>query len=901
MLNVKIELMLRKNVMKKILFLTFIMISLNLFAGYKDIPVTRDLDPNAEYDTYQDWLEDHPQQQTHSSEVNRMLSNQRDEGFLIIVNDDLYENIESSIQTYQEDLANEGFDSFVLEFDGTSHFDLKVQIIVYNQTENVTNVVLIGDLPVPWFELFEDFNNNGIQDDDEAWVEFPCDLYYTDIDGSWEDNDNNGIYDYHEGDKHPEIGIGRIVANNMNMLSETESELITNYFQKNHLYRTGIITSHETSLAYIDDDWSYWGSEYQQAMQLAYPSVELVNDDEETIASDYRDNRLIADYEFIQVHVHSGPNAHYFYYNDGNNYELVNNYEIEGINPTAHFYNLFCCSNSRYTTVNNMGGMYLYGSDHGLATIGSTKTGSMLGFSDFYQPFSEDLTIGESLRLWWEANVDTGPDWRWERAWFYGMIVQGDPSLLREYEQGDVVCIPQDFSTIQEGIDAASDGFIIFVDDGIYPENLTISGKNIILQSINGAGNCIIDAFSDDSVINIQDSDNSEIRGFTIQNGSAAYGGGGINISGSPLIEDCIIWNNIATRGGGIYVTGNPTIRNNIIQNNAVTVAGGGIVSYSGEMILENNLITQNHSDIYGGGVHIETSGYVEITNNQLSENTSMRGSAICFHAENAGGFIKNNLVIENSSQYLHSDFGQELESIEIINNTFANNIVDSLGIYVYKAVLINNIIWNNADQEITIGTGADVEVRYCNIQGGWEGEGNINVLPRFAGQSYGDYSITGFSHCVGAGISEIEINGTIYYAPEFDIEGTIRPAPVGTNPDIGAYENLNGEPYVSAENTQLLVPEYKLQNYPNPFNPSTTISFESTDSNEYARIEIYNLKGQKVRKFDVILNGVEGESNSIEWNGTDLNNKQVGSGIYLYKLIIDKKTVASKKMLMIK
>ncbi|MBT5420617.1 MAG: hypothetical protein HOK80_06970, partial [Candidatus Cloacimonetes bacterium] len=304
--------------MKKILFLTFIMISLNLFAGYKDIPVTRDLDPNAEYDTYQDWLEDHPQQQTHSSEVNRMLSNQRDEGFLIIVNDDLYENIESSIQTYQEDLANEGFDSFVLQFDGTSHFDLKVQIIVYNQTENVTNVVLIGDLPVPWFELFEDFNNNGIQDDDEAWVEFPCDLYYTDIDGSWEDNDNNGIYDYHEGDKHPEIGTGRIVANNMNMLSETESELITNYFQKNHLYRTGIITSHETSLAYIDDDWSYWGSEYQQAMQLAYPSVELVNDDEETIASDYRDNRLIADYEFIQVHVHSGPNAHYFYYNDGN-------------------------------------------------------------------------------------------------------------------------------------------------------------------------------------------------------------------------------------------------------------------------------------------------------------------------------------------------------------------------------------------------------------------------------------------------------------------------------------------------------------------------------------------------------------------------------------------------------
>ena len=128
--------------MKKLILLTLIIVSCNLFARYKDIPVTRDLDPNAEYDTYQDWLAGHPQQQTHSREVSRMLSNQRDEGFLIVVNNDLYEDIEQSIQTYQEDLANEGFDSFVLLFDGTSHFDLKVQIIVYNQIENVTNIVM---------------------------------------------------------------------------------------------------------------------------------------------------------------------------------------------------------------------------------------------------------------------------------------------------------------------------------------------------------------------------------------------------------------------------------------------------------------------------------------------------------------------------------------------------------------------------------------------------------------------------------------------------------------------------------------------------------------------------------------------------------------------------------------
>jgi len=885
--------------MKKLLLFTFIIISCSLLAWYKDIPVTRDLDPNAEYDTYQDWVEAHPQQQTHSREASRMSSNQRDEGFLIVINSDIYEDIEQSIQTYQEDLANEGFDSFVLLFDGTSHFDLKVQIIVYNQTENVTNVVLIGDLPVAWFELFEDFNNNGIQDDDEEWVEFPCDLYYTDIDGVWEDTDTNGIYDYHEGDKHPEIGIGRIVTDNMSMLSETEAELINDYFHKNHLFRTGIILSHETSLAYIDDDWSYWGPEYQQAMLLAYPSVELVNNDEETIASDYRDNRLIADYEFIQVHVHSGPNAHYFYYNNGNSYELFNNYEIEGINPTAHFYNLFCCSNSRYTTANNMGGMYIYGSDHGLATIGSTKTGSMLGFTDFYQPFSEDLTIGESLRLWWETNVDTGPDWRWERAWFYGMIIQGDPSLLREYEQGDVIYIPQDFPTIQQGIDAASDGFIVFVDDGLYQENLIIDGKDIILQSIDGAESCIIDGGSNDSVIIIENSDNSVIRGFTIQNGLASYGGGGISISGSPLMKECIIRDNSATRGGGIFITGSPIIENNVIQNNSVTVAGAGIVSYGGSAIIQNNSILENVSDHYGGGIHIEDSDDVIIVSNEIMDNSALhKGGGACFYAEGYGGTFNNNLVANNTSEQSSAIFFS-FGNYTLISNTIANNSINEQGLVFddySQAILINNIIWNNADEEIFVGPDTDVIVRYCNIESGWEGEGNINVLPRFAGQSYGDYSITGFSHCVGAGIEEIEINETLCFAPEFDIEGTIRPAPIGSNPDIGAYENLNGEPYVSAEINQVIKPDYVLQNYPNPFNPSTTISFETTNLHENARIDILNLKGQKIRQYSIVNN-----QSSISWNGTDSNNKSVSSGIYFYKLIIDEKAVASNKMLLIK
>ena len=53
-------------------------------------------------------------------------------------------------------------------------------------------------------------------------------------------------------------------------------------------------------------------------------------------------------------------------------------------------------------------------------------------------------------------------------------------------------------------------------------------------------------------------------------------------------------------------------------------------------------------------------------------------------------------------------------------------------------------------------------------------------------------------------------------------------------------------------------------QNYPNPFNPSTTISFQLNTEN--TELIIYNLKGQKVKEFDVILSPEsslgKGESN---------------------------------------
>ncbi len=88
-------------------------------------------------------------------------------------------------------------------------------------------------------------------------------------------------------------------------------------------------------------------------------------------------------------------------------------------------------------------------------------------------------------------------------------------------------------------------------------------------------------------------------------------------------------------------------------------------------------------------------------------------------------------------------------------------------------------------------------------------------------------------------------------------------------------------------------------QNYPNPFNFSTTISYNLT-TNEHSnpKIEIYNIKGQKIRTLNGNPKLVKG---SVVWNGTNENNQAVSSGIYFYQLRTEKYFSQTKRMMLLK
>jgi Carboxypeptidase regulatory-like domain/FlgD Ig-like domain len=98
----------------------------------------------------------------------------------------------------------------------------------------------------------------------------------------------------------------------------------------------------------------------------------------------------------------------------------------------------------------------------------------------------------------------------------------------------------------------------------------------------------------------------------------------------------------------------------------------------------------------------------------------------------------------------------------------------------------------------------------------------------------------------------------------------------------------------VGIDQDQLINNGIKLSNYPNPFNPTTEIMFQISNFSAAGKIEIYNLKGQKVRQFSIF-----NHQSSITWNGDDDNGTPVSSGIYLYRLVAGNVDISRKCLLL--
>ncbi|MFC2107043.1 T9SS type A sorting domain-containing protein [Bacteroidota bacterium] len=234
--------------------------------------------------------------------------------------------------------------------------------------------------------------------------------------------------------------------------------------------------------------------------------------------------------------------------------------------------------------------------------------------------------------------------------------------MISTITNAQIIHIPSDYSTIQQGIDAAYNGDTVLVQPGTYVENINYNGKNITVASLflstldtTYISQTIIDGDSNNiSVATFENGEDSTavLCGFTITNGYSFSGGGLYCINASPTVDNVIIEGNSSEDfGGGIYCSNsNPILQNLTIQNN-YAFWGGGIGCNSGSEPLIRNVTIKNNTANYGGGIGCLGSS-PEINNVIIINNTATdRGGGIDYYNW-SGGSLYQVIISNNTSSF---------------------------------------------------------------------------------------------------------------------------------------------------------------------------------------------------------------------------------------------------------
>jgi parallel beta-helix repeat protein len=290
---------------------------------------------------------------------------------------------------------------------------------------------------------------------------------------------------------------------------------------------------------------------------------------------------------------------------------------------------------------------------------------------------------------------------------------------------------------IQSAIDAASNSDVIIIHQGTYKENIEFFDKFVTIRSEDPndpavVAATIIDGNQTAGVVYFGGgSSGSQMSGLTLQNGNAGkmFGGGICCWDASPTITNCTVKRNSAGYGAGIAficASSQSSITNCTISGNSAAKCGGGILC----------LASSPH-----------------ITNCTISGNKAGRCGWIA--SDDSSPVITNCIV-----------WGNFPDEPSLLDHGFCSSLPE---------FDLNHGFCSSDIPDVTSDTPI---VTYSDIQGGYHGEGNINVNPEFVNSCAGDYHLQPGSPCINAGITGSDI-------PAQDKDGNQR----DSHPDQGAYE----------------------------------------------------------------------------------------------------------------
>jgi predicted outer membrane repeat protein len=304
--------------------------------------------------------------------------------------------------------------------------------------------------------------------------------------------------------------------------------------------------------------------------------------------------------------------------------------------------------------------------------------------------------------------------------------------------------VPDEYSTIQAGVNAAEPGDTVLVAAGTYMgsgnREIEFFGKDISVIAEGGPDVTTIDGqlVSQAFIIRGGETRAARIEGFKMINCGGQVGaaiscesssptianclftgngtpflGGAIYSDADPRLVECQISNNTAQRGGGLY--GSFTIENCTINGNTCIRNGGGIRGSGtilnttfmwnsaedggaifGDFVVKDCTIIANQASNWGGGIVAED-----------MEETSIEGCLIAGNRSPLGGGVYVDL----------------LAIVDITSTTIAGNLADELGGGIYLSnpdvmSIEKTILWGNCAFFLgnqTYGTSANLIPFICN------------------------------------------------------------------------------------------------------------------------------------------------------------------------------------------
>ena len=294
--------------------------------------------------------------------------------------------------------------------------------------------------------------------------------------------------------------------------------------------------------------------------------------------------------------------------------------------------------------------------------------------------------------------------------------------------------VPIHAPTIQEAVDGAADGDVVYLLAGSYEEEVSLINRHGLALVGEDRFATVLTGPLEGEALRLHTSTgilvlDLSFRGFSepFRRGISAFYsrfttrrctfighrtstfGAAIVAVGNPevVVEDCHFEKNVAhntARGGGLYTdTSTVTLRDTVFLENRAGSGGGALYPNSGDLEVKRCLFAKNSATLTGGGaIRLSGTAVASVRSSTFTDNTAAGGP---------GGAL------------LHESGSISFEDC---------------------------ILWNDAPDEFG-GSGSPLAT-YSDVQGGWPGVGNFDQDPLFALPAAGDYRLLASSPCIDAG-----------------------------------------------------------------------------------------------------------------------------------------------------